>query len=100
MLRITLKNSCEVAVLKLEGRLSGPWVGELERTWCEVTSKTPADSVVLDLSDVTFVDAEGKKLLSGMFRRGAELRNGSLMTRYIVNQIKQAEIAFQANGGY
>jgi anti-anti-sigma regulatory factor len=99
MLKISLNNDSEVTVLKLEGRLTGPWVGELERTWCEVTSKTPAGSVVVDLSDVTFIDLEGKNVLSGMFRQGAELRNGPLMTRYIVNQIKQAENAFQANGG-
>jgi anti-anti-sigma regulatory factor len=99
MLRITLKTGCEGAVLKLEGRLSGPWVGELERTWCDVTSKNPAGSVVVDLSDVTFIDSEGKNLLRRMFRQGADLRNGLLMTKYIVNQIVQAENAFQANGG-
>jgi anti-anti-sigma regulatory factor len=99
MLKISLNNDSELTVLKLEGRLSGPWVGELERTWSDVTSKTPVGSVVVDLSDVTFIDSEGKKLLRRMFRQGADLRNGLLMTKYIVNQIMQAENIFQANGG-
>jgi anti-anti-sigma factor len=95
MLRISLNTDAEVTVLKLEGKLSGPWVEELERTWCEATSKTAADSVVVDLSDVTYIDSGGKKLLGCLFRQGAELQNGSLMTRFIVNQIKQAENALQ-----
>jgi len=99
MLKISLTNGSEVTVVKLEGTLRQPWVEELERTWCQVTSKAPADSVVVDLSDVTFIDSQGKKLLGRMFRQGAELRNGPLMTRYVVNQIKQAENTFQVNGG-
>ncbi len=91
MLKISVNTDSKVKVLKLEGNLSGPWVAELKRTWCEVTDWTPADSVVVDLSDVSFVDSEGEKLLGNMFQQGAELRNGNLVTTEIVNQIKQAE---------
>ncbi len=91
MLKISVNTESEVNVIKLEGKLSGPWVRELKRTWCDVMSWTAADSVVVDLSDVSFIDSEGEKLLGDMFHQGAELRNGNLVTRDIVNHIKQAE---------
>ena len=42
----------------------------------------------MDLSGVTFVSAEGKKLLDSMFRQGADLQSRSLMTKFILSQLK------------
>ena len=89
MLRITLIKESELPTLKLEGKLSGPLVNELEHTWSEVLREDgPARSVTVDLSDVTFVDAEGQKLLKSMFQQGADLQSRSLMTQFIAKQIK------------
>jgi anti-anti-sigma regulatory factor len=58
MLRIT-----RVAgpVLKLEGRLLGPWVDELRRACADL--ENPPGRLCLDLAAVTFVDAAGARLL-------------------------------------
>lgn len=94
MLRITLIQESELPTLKLEGKLSGPWVNELEHSWIQVLKEDgPAQSVTVDLSDVTFVDAEGQKLLKSMCQQGADLQSRSLMTQFIVNRIKK-----QSNG--
>lgn len=85
MLKITLAPESEPRTLKLEGRLSGPWVKELERSWSRVSERAP---VAVDLSDVTFISSEGKKLLSSMLRQGADLRSNSLLTRFILDQVK------------
>ena len=89
MLRITYDNSPQATVLKLEGRLAGLWVDEVARTWSDTIGDKPAKNVTVDLSNVTYVDAEGKKLLRWMFERGAKLVRGHLMTKYIVDQVVQ-----------
>jgi len=66
-------NHC--VTLKLEGRLVGPWVGEL-RQICE-TLLTEGQPLKLDLVDVTFADAGGVVVLSGFKSRGVILTNCS-----------------------
>ncbi len=74
MLRITTENAENSTRIKLEGKLAGVWVDEVERTWhmvCDDGSRSP---IVVDLCGVTFIDAEGKKLLKWMRMEGAEFR--------------------------
>lgn len=89
MLKITIDNALNAATLKLEGRLAGPWVGELERSWHAVKDDSRDKPVIIDLCEVTFVDAEGRKLLSWMYGRGARLRTFGCMVKGIVDEIVQ-----------
>ena len=86
MLRITVEDGSRPSI-RLEGKLSGPWVGELERTWKKFTAHEASGTITVDLSEVTFIDSAGKKLLSTLVERGAELRAAHLMTKYVVGQI-------------
>ena len=52
---------------------------------------TLGKQVMVDLEDVSFIDAEGRKLLARMLDQGAELQSSHLMTKYIIGQLKQAE---------
>lgn len=88
MLRITLLREPGPSTLKLEGKLSGPWVPELEHSWNEFLNEGLARPVQVDLSDVTFISSEGKRLLKSMLQQGADLQSRSLMTRFIIKQIK------------
>jgi anti-anti-sigma regulatory factor len=102
MLRITVARKAELPTLKLEGELSGPWVNELEHTWSEVLKESgPRRPVTVDLSDVTFISAAGQQLLKSMLREGANLQSRSLMSQFIVSQIKKQSNGKQAtrNGG-
>jgi ABC-type transporter Mla MlaB component len=54
--------------LKLEGRVVGPWVGEL-RQLCELIL-SESRKLRLDLADVSFADAEGVAALTSLKRRG------------------------------
>ena len=91
MLKITTHTDTHagVTVFALEGRLIGPWVTELERCWKakEVESKK---GVRIDLSGVTYVDAEGKAMLACLYREGAELIAAGCLTRCIVEEITRA----------
>jgi hypothetical protein len=70
MLMITRSEGSDLTrTLKLEGKLLGPWIGELESA-CR-TSQVSLDRVRLDLFGLTFVDAEGARFLASLIRDGA-----------------------------
>ena len=87
MLRITVENNPPSTTLKLEGKLSGPWVGELERTWHLVTANTAGNCVLLDLCDVTFITDEGKEQLKRLCEKGAQFKTSGCLGRGIVEEI-------------
>jgi anti-anti-sigma regulatory factor len=87
MLRITIEDNSTTATLKLEGKLSGPWVDELESTWYKVTNARAGDSVLLDLCDVTFIDPEGRKQLAWMYSQGARFKTSGCLGKGIVEEI-------------
>ncbi len=81
MLRITVEEQDNATSLRLEGKLTGDWVGELERCWISNHNHNPAGEFSVDLSSVSFVDENGKALLRRMVSQGARLRaRGPLMT--------------------
>lgn len=96
MLRITIDSKNTGTTLTLEGRLAGPWVEELERCWREVAD-TQQSPVAVDLSGVTFIDLEGKALLTQMWQRGAKLHASGCLTRCIVEEIMTTDRAWKKN---
>jgi len=57
--------------LKLEGKLLGPWIGELESACGR--PHIPLNQVCLDLGGLTFVDAEGACFLKSLIRDGTRV---------------------------
>lgn len=90
MLRITIDKNCRATTLRVEGRLTGPWVDELERAWRTVTPDPSDGRVAVDLTDVTFVGEEGKKLLEVMYAEGARLKASGCVNRRLVEEIGQS----------
>ena len=78
MLRITMHTDTTSLTLQLEGKLAGPWVGELAAYWQRIVAEEgrPVDRV--DLAALMFLDGAGEKLLAAMHAQGAELRGGGL----------------------
>jgi anti-anti-sigma regulatory factor len=73
MLRITIVESSKIAVtLRVEGRITGPWVEEL-RTACNVHTVPDHVQLTLDLADVSFADTTGIVLLRELRTRGVDL---------------------------
>jgi len=87
MLKITTLMNAESTVLRLEGRLAGPWVQELERCWDSTVGTPTNHPLSLDLSAVTYVDSDGKELLKRIHQQGATLVASGCLTRCIVNEI-------------
>ena len=84
MLRITIQKGSGPATLKLEGKLAGPWVGELENIW---RSENATEAVLVDLFDVSFVDASGKNLLAEMYQGGAHFVADTPLMKQVVHEV-------------
>ena len=87
MLKITTQIHAESTTLKLEGRLAGPWVQELERCWVSTVGMRKRYPLSVDLSAVTYVDSDGKDLLKKLHRQGARLVASGCLTSCVVNEI-------------
>ncbi len=76
MLRISESlSSAGITTLRLEGRLSGPWVEEASRS-CEFYAGN-GRVLNLDLEELSFVDREGIALLKTLAKRGVGFTNCS-----------------------
>ena len=97
MLRITLEEKNDAVVLKLEGRLAGPWAAELGRLWEERASSVAQKKVSLDLRETTFADARGIGILKVIYSQtGAAFLTGTPWTQYLAAQV--AGSSFQPAG--
>ncbi len=90
MFRATVEHNGERLTLRLEGRLSGPCLSELESCWHQLANLNGNRRVVVDLAEVTFVSSQGRQLLEKLCQAGAELTGNGLMTRALVEQITQS----------
>jgi anti-anti-sigma regulatory factor len=89
-LRITIQNSKREVTLKLEGRIAGPWVEELRRTWESLAPSLGSKHLRLDLCEVTFVDAQGKQLLTDIRKGGAAFLANTAMIKSLVEEIESS----------
>ena len=90
MLKITMQIAAGVMTFSLEGKLAGPWVKELDLCWRSAAGTQQIYPVRVDLSSVTFIDAEGKDLLSRIYREGAKLVATGCLNKCIVEGIMQS----------
>ena len=90
MLRITEQRAPGCLVLKLEGRLSGAWVGEVETCWRRA-SQDGRSPIEIDLTDVSLVDCAGHALLGRMHRAGARFVTRGCLMRELVREIEISE---------
>jgi anti-anti-sigma regulatory factor len=72
-------------VLRLEGRIVGPWVDELRRS-SAVHAGRPGE-LVLDLARVSFLDASGVALIRDLAGRGVRVVNSS---PFVAEQLRTA----------
>ena len=90
MLRISegIENGMGVGTLRLEGHVTGPWVGELRRVCDEklrlrqgyggqVGTNGHTRALVLDLTGVAFLDADAVSLFGDLARRHVVFTNAS-----------------------
>jgi hypothetical protein len=84
LLRIIVQKRSGSIILTLEGKLVGPWVGELERAWHSTGAR---EDLWVDLCQVSFVDAPGKDLLAQMWHGGADFVADSPLMKQVVEEV-------------
>jgi anti-anti-sigma regulatory factor len=87
MLRVTVQVDSRGLRLRLEGRLAGPWVTEVEHCWQTVRQDKRGRALTVDLRDVDFVDHAGEQLLASIYEDGARLIATGLMIKGLVSRI-------------
>jgi hypothetical protein len=87
MLMITEQQQAGALTFRLAGALAGDWVTELERCWCDATRSLESQRILVDLTEVVFVDETGKQLLTLMAQAGAELIASDILMKSIVEEI-------------
>jgi anti-anti-sigma regulatory factor len=90
MLRITVDENPETVVIKLEGRVAGPWAVELGRLWEEKAPAVAKKKLALDLRETTFADAEGLRVLKTIYSEtGAAVLAGTPWTQYLAEEVSR-----------
>jgi anti-anti-sigma regulatory factor len=88
VLKITVEEKPGAVVLKLEGRLAGPWSAELHRLWQEKAPNVAQKKLSLDLRDITFADAAGVRILQAIYSQtGAAILTGTPWTQYLAEEV-------------
>jgi len=88
MLRITIAETVTEQRWTLEGRLVGPWVGELRTCWKKRHRAQNGRACTVDLSGVTFIDKGGQRLLRTMSKEGTQFICTGMYIRHVLDQLK------------
>jgi hypothetical protein len=92
MLRIVTEQHGERHTISLHGRLAGEWVPLLDRYWRHLADSVPSARVTAVLSDVSFIDAAGERLLERMWQSGVEFEASGCMNRHVVDRIRNGRL--------
>ena len=90
MLKITVQEDEGAQTIKLEGKIVGPWVEEVNRTWSSLVPSLSSKQLHLDLCGVAFVDAKGRELLREIYQKAnVRFLADSPLTRYFADDAMQ-----------
>jgi hypothetical protein len=84
MLRVEIHDSANILCIKLEGRFTG---GNAENTRILTTRYREGIRLVVDLTDVTFIDSAGEEVLSFFGRFGAEFAASTSYTLDVCDRL-------------
>ncbi len=99
VLRITIQNEPDTVMLKLEGRISGPWTAELNRAWDSLSPCLGHKKLAVDLCGVSYIDREGRGILAEIYRRTqARFEANTPLTRYFAEEARNTSSNRNGNG--
>lgn len=98
MVRITqMSEESHTVHLKVEGRLVGDWVPELDEL-CGSCLSRKNNLILLDLSEVTFIDRLGIKMLKKTLGERVRIIKASLLVRALLGCEPAREVSDEAQG--
>ena len=87
MLRIITEQRGKTYHLDLHGTIVGEGVEVLERHWRGIVDRAPTAHLRVALTNVSFIDGVGERLLRRMADNGVELDGAGLMNRYVIKKV-------------
>ncbi len=88
-LRITVNESPESTTMKLEGKITGPWVAELDRAWRSLAASLGSKKLLVDLRGIDHIDPDGRHILAEIHRQtGAGFLADTPITKYFAEQAR------------
>jgi hypothetical protein len=91
MLRVSHTDNASGQHWSLCGHLAGPWVEELRACWREARRRAPRARAIVDLTDVTFIDDAGEKLLVEMQCAGTEFVAAGVENKHLLANLKDSD---------
>jgi len=89
-LRITVEENLEAITIRLDGRVTGPWVAELDRLWQETFPALGSRQLSLDLRQTTYADAGGIVALRAIYSQTrAAILTSTPWTQYLAEEISR-----------
>jgi len=89
MLKISIKHKKIRRLLVLEGKLVAPWTIELIRVARQDHAAHLDRELVIELRNVTDIDADGEEALYCLMIEGAKFRGGGLYAKQILKQLAE-----------
>jgi len=92
LLKISINETKDQTVLRVEGKLIAPWTEELENAWQHLAKTLGDQALCLDIRSTTFVDQNGLRILGKIIRvANADVLADSPLTRQFAEQARQIE---------
>jgi hypothetical protein len=93
VLRITIKEEAKMVLVKLEGRIVGPWTAELDRTWRLLGPSLNDKKLSVNLCDATYVDHEGRGILADIYRQThAQFEADKPLIQYFAEEARNSSL--------
>jgi len=87
MFKISIVEEGSQRRLMLEGRLIGPWTAEVQSAWKTAGEDLQGRNLVVDLTNVTHIGAEGECTLFKLMRDGAKFSCNGVLTKHVLKQL-------------
>jgi hypothetical protein len=89
MLKITILESPDEDRFVVAGKLTHPWVSELESAWESARDARRGRRCVVDLSDATFIDRSGRRLLMTMCGEGVRFIAKGVYVKHLIKHLRR-----------
>ena len=87
MFKISIVETHGQRKLVLEGKLVPPWTKEVEDVWRNAREQLQDRKLVIDLTNVTLISADGENILLKLMRDGAKFSCTGVLTKHVLKQL-------------
>jgi anti-anti-sigma regulatory factor len=87
MFKISIVEERSRRTLMLEGKLISPWTEDVEDAWKVAAEELQGRKLVVDLTNVTYISADGETTLIKLMRDGAKFSCRGVLTKHVLKQL-------------